>query len=69
MALEITEVCIACGACEADCPNQAISKDELIYVIAADRCRECVPDYDSPLCVATCPVDAIGQDMREGVRH
>jgi ferredoxin len=62
MALKITDVCIACAACEVDCPNDAISRGEGIYVIDPGRCKECLPDYDSPRCVATCPVDGIVPD-------
>ena len=33
MATMITEECINCGACEPECPNEAISEGEDIYVI------------------------------------
>jgi ferredoxin len=33
MAYKITDECISCGACEPECPNQAISEGEKIYVI------------------------------------
>ena len=33
MATYITEECINCGACEPECPNEAISEGEDIYVI------------------------------------
>ena len=42
MAYKITDECISCGACEADCKNEAISEGETIYVIDPDKCTECV---------------------------
>jgi ferredoxin len=58
MAYKITEECISCGACEPECPNQAISEGENIYVIDFNRCTECVGAYDSSKCKEVCPVDA-----------
>lgn len=40
MAYCITEDCIGCSACEHECPNQAISEGETIYIINPDRCTE-----------------------------
>jgi ferredoxin len=57
MAMKILEECINCGACEPECPNEAISQGESIYVIAAEKCTECVGAYDAPQCVAVCPLD------------
>ncbi len=57
MAYKITDECISCGACEAECPNNAISEGETIYVIDPDKCLECVGSADSPRCVEICPVD------------
>ena len=37
MAFMISEECISCGACEAECPNQAISEGETIYVINNEK--------------------------------
>jgi ferredoxin len=54
----ITEDCISCGACEPECPNQAISEGETIYVINIDRCTECVGSYETQQCAQICPVDA-----------
>ncbi len=62
MALKITDECIACGACVAECPNEAISEGDPIYVINPDICTECVGFYDEPQCVLVCPVDAIIPD-------
>lgn len=57
MALKITEECINCGACEPECPNQAISQGDDIYVIDAAKCTECQGQHDSPACGGVCPVD------------
>jgi NAD-dependent dihydropyrimidine dehydrogenase PreA subunit len=64
MAMTIVETCINCAACEPECPNEAISRDEAadLFVIASERCTECVGAYDSPRCVEVCPVDCIVAD-------
>jgi len=62
MAYMITEDCISCGACEPECPNQAISEGEAIFVINPDRCTECVGAYASSRCAEVCPVDACQPD-------
>lgn len=58
MAYKITEECISCGACEAECKNEAISEGEEICVIDPDRCTECVGNFESPKCAEICPVDS-----------
>ena len=58
MAYKITDECISCGACEAECKNQAISEGETSYVIDPDRCTECVGYHGSPKCAEVCPVEA-----------
>ncbi len=62
MSLIITEECINCGACEGECPNEAISAAEDIYVIEAAKCTECLGFYDTQQCVDVCPVDCIPLD-------
>jgi ferredoxin len=58
MAMVIIEAdCISCGACEAECPNTAISQGPEVYVIDPEKCTECVGAFDSPKCVEVCPVD------------
>ena len=57
MSTYITDDCINCGACEPECPNQAISEGEEIYVIDANLCTECVGFYDHEACQAVCPVE------------
>lgn len=58
MAYKISEECISCGACEPECPNDAISEGETIYIIDPDKCTECVGAADSSKCAEICPVGA-----------
>lgn len=53
MAYTITDACINCGSCEAECPVSAISEGDGQYVIDADACVDC------GACAAQCPVSAI----------
>ncbi|HMY58213.1 MAG TPA: YfhL family 4Fe-4S dicluster ferredoxin [Pseudomonadota bacterium] len=57
MATMITEDCINCGACEPECPNEAISEGEDLYVIDPNLCTECVGFHGSEACQAVCPVE------------
>lgn len=59
MALIITDECINCDVCEAECPNQAIYEGDVIYEIDPHRCTECVGHFDVPQCRQVCPVDCI----------
>ena len=59
MALLITDECINCDVCEPECPNDAISMGEQIYVIEPRQCTECVGHFEQPQCVEVCPVDCI----------
>ena len=52
MAYKITDACISCGACEADCPVQAISEGDGKYEIDAEKCIDC------GACADNCPVSA-----------
>jgi ferredoxin len=58
MALLINEECILCDACVPECPNEAISEGDPLYIIDPDLCTECVGFYDDPQCAAVCPTDA-----------
>jgi len=62
MAYKITDECINCGACEPECPNQAISAGDDIYVVEPEKCTECVGHHDSSQCAAVCPVDCCVPD-------
>ena len=64
MALMITDECINCDVCEPECPNNAISQGDEIYVIDPAKCTECVGHYEESQCVAVCPVDCIIVDPR-----
>src|ERR1700722_18688906 len=57
MATYITADCINCGACEPECPNEAISEGDEIYLIDPELCTECVGFYDHEACQAVCPVE------------
>jgi len=59
MSLYITEECAFCGACESECPVNAISAGDDIYVIDAAACTECVGHADEPACAAVCPGECI----------
>jgi len=56
MATHITDECINCGACEPECPNEAISEGDDLYVIDPNLCTECVGFHDHEACQAVCPV-------------
>lgn len=62
MAFKITEDCNNCGACEPECPNDAITQGEDLYEIDHAACTECVGFYAEPQCLAACPVDACAVD-------
>jgi ferredoxin len=52
MAYVITDECIACGACESECPVSCIKQEGDKYVINKEECTECGS------CEGVCPVDA-----------
>lgn len=53
MAYVISESYISCGACESECPTNAISAGDSQYEIDANTCIDC------GACEAVCPVGAI----------
>ena len=53
MAYVISDECTSCGACESECPVEAISAGETKFVIDADTCIDC------GACEPACPVEAI----------
>jgi len=68
MAMIINDTCINCGNCEPDCPNTAISAGDSYFVIASDKCTECVGAFDAPKCVEVCPVEGcitVNADLNE----
>ncbi len=64
MATYITTDCINCGACEPECPNEAISEGAEIDVIDPERCTECVGFHDHEACQAVCPVECCLPDPK-----
>lgn len=56
MAYIISDECISCGACEAECPVGSISNGEDKYVIDADTCISC------GACAGVCPVGAPSEE-------
>lgn len=52
MAYKITDACISCGACAAECPVGCISEGDGKFVIDESACIGCGS------CKQTCPVDA-----------
>lgn len=52
----IASQCTVCGACEFECPTNAIRMKGDIYVINADKCTECEGHFDTQQCNAVCPV-------------
>ena len=47
MAFVITDECLSCGSCAAQCPAEAIDMGDLHYVIDQDKCDKCGACYDS----------------------
>jgi len=64
MAIRITEECINCGACEDECPNQAIREDAAAEkrVVDPKRCTECVGFFEKEACQEICPVECCRPD-------
>ena len=56
MAYKISEECISCGACAAECPVGAIAEGDGEYEINPEACIEC------GACASTCPVGAPAQE-------
>lgn len=53
MPRKITDDCVSCGVCADECPDDAISEGEEIYVIDQEKCTDCAQCEDS------CPNEAI----------
>jgi len=56
VAYVISEECISCGACEPECPVEAISEGEDKFHIDPDVCIDC------GACEPVCPVEAISPE-------
>ncbi|WGR93605.1 MULTISPECIES: 4Fe-4S binding protein [unclassified Bradyrhizobium] len=52
----IASQCTACGACEFECPNAAISLKNDMYVINPKKCTQCEGRFEAPQCAVVCPV-------------
>lgn len=67
MSLKITEACIQCGACEWECPAEAIFPGPDRPSIVAASCTECWGFYSDSQCAVVCPASAIvvsSEDVR-----
>ncbi|HBU13249.1 MAG TPA: ferredoxin [Clostridiales bacterium] len=53
MAYKISDECISCGACSAECPTDSISEGADKYEIDGESCIDC------GACAEVCPTDAI----------
>jgi ferredoxin len=77
MSLKITEECINCGACQPECPNEAIyvggedcevngksvsALSQDFYYIVPEKCTECIGFHDEPMCASVCPTDSCVKD-------
>ncbi|MBE0428822.1 MAG: 4Fe-4S binding protein [Thermoleophilia bacterium] len=58
MAFQISEECLACGVCMDECPVEAISEGDDIFVIAATECTDCGS------CSEVCPNDSISKAVK-----
>jgi len=56
MAHKISDSCVSCGACAADCPMEAISEGDGQYKIDPDKCSDC------GACVSSCPTESISAE-------
>lgn len=62
MSYKIIQECNNCGACEPECPNNAITAGDDVFVINVATCTECVGFHETPQCAAVCPVEACVTD-------
>ena len=55
MAYVINDQCVSCGACESECPVEAIKQGDSQYEIDENTCIDC------GACAPSCPTEAIVQ--------
>lgn len=55
MPRKVTDSCVACGTCVAECPVGAISEGEIMHV-DPNMCIDC------GACQAVCPMEAIEEE-------
>jgi ferredoxin len=53
MAYKVTDACVNCGACESECPAEAISEKNGARWIDPAKCMDC------GACAGSCPTEAI----------
>ena len=56
MAYVISDECVSCGACAAQCPAESISEGDAHFEINPDACLDC------GACADTCPMSAISAE-------
>lgn len=56
MAYKITDDCLSCGACQSECPVEAISEGDGKFVIDPQKCVGC------GTCATVCPAGAPVED-------
>ena len=62
MAYKITDKCISCGACAAECPVECISQGDGKFEIDASACIGC------GTCAGVCPVGAPEEEQYKNNR-
>ena len=56
MAYKVSDECINCGACESECPSEAISEKGDKREVNPEQCVSCGS------CASVCPVGAISEE-------
>ena len=56
MPFKITDACVSCGTCAEECPVDAITEGDEIYLIDLEKCTEC------GTCAEVCPTDAVVEE-------